>query len=82
MSVHAPSGTAAAATKLRRLTVNLTTRAYDALLQTAELTGRSKTDTVNRALIVNQWIEEVLSAGGTIYVEEKPGAELQKLKIL
>lgn len=68
-------------TKLHRLTVNLTERAHEALETTARLTRRSKTDTVNRALIVNQWLEELTHNGGSIYIEEKPG-ELQKVKIV
>ncbi|WP_405360359.1 hypothetical protein OG535_18150 [Kitasatospora sp. NBC_00085] len=68
-------------TKLHRLTVNLTEKAHQALADTAKLTGRSKTDTCNRALIVNAWVEKVIHDGGNIYVEERPG-EVQKVKIL
>ncbi|MHB9858558.1 hypothetical protein [Streptomyces sp. YIM S03343] len=67
--------------KLHRLTVNLTERAHAALEEVHKLTGRSKTDTVNRALIINGWLEELDRNGGAIYVEEKPG-ELQKVKIV
>jgi hypothetical protein len=68
-------------TKLHRLTVNLTEKANDALRETASLTKRSKTDTVNRALIINAWVEKVLHNNGQIYVEEKPG-EVQKVQII
>ncbi|GAA3027855.1 hypothetical protein VR41_09245 [Streptomyces sp. NRRL B-1568] len=68
--------------RLVRVTVNLTEKAYGAVQRSGELTGRNKTDTINRAVHVNAWVEEVLHAGGSIYVEETPGAELQKVKIL
>ncbi len=68
--------------RLVRVTVNLTEKAYKALQQAVELTGRNKTDTINRAIQVNAWVEEVTHAGGNIYVEEKPGADLQRVKIL
>ncbi|MFC8243980.1 hypothetical protein [Streptomyces chartreusis] len=81
MATEAKNQTEEQVTKLHRLTVNLTERAHEALETTAALTRRSKTDTVNRALIVNQWLEEVIHNKGSIYVEEKPG-ELQKVKII
>ncbi|MER5196439.1 hypothetical protein ACWD3J_22955 [Streptomyces sp. NPDC002755] len=81
MATESRSPTDDKVTKLHRLTVNLTERAHEALEITASLTRRSKTDTVNRALIVNQWLEELTHNGGSIYVEEKPG-ELQKIKIV
>ncbi|MEV4437882.1 hypothetical protein AB0K09_02515 [Streptomyces sp. NPDC049577] len=68
--------------RLVRVTVNLTERTYRALLRSVEITGHNKTDTINRALHVNAWMEDVLRAGGNIYVEETPGAELQKIKII
>jgi acyl-CoA reductase-like NAD-dependent aldehyde dehydrogenase len=69
-------------TKLHRLTVNLTERAHAALVASAKLTGHTKTDTCNRALIINQWLEELTHNGGSVYVEEKPGEKLQKVKIV
>ena len=74
------SQTAGLSAKLYRLTVNLTEKAHKDLEETVQSTGMSKTDTVNRALIVNAWIESIVREGGSIYVEEKPG-ELQKVKI-
>lgn len=81
MATEARSQEEEQVTRLHRLTVNLTERAHEALEVTAKLTGRTKTDTVNRALIINQWLEQVIDDDGAIYVEEKPG-ELQKVKII
>ncbi len=81
MTTEMRSKAEAQVSRLHRLTVNLTEKAQEALDLVASQTGRSKTDTVNRALIVNAWIEQVTRDGGSIYVEEKPG-ELQKVKIL
>ncbi len=68
--------------KLYRLTVNLTEKAYADLTGTVDQTGRSKTDTVNRAVILNAWIEDITQRGGKLYVEEKPGEQLQQVKII
>lgn len=54
---------------LERVTVNLIPRASRALEQAGQLTGDSKTDTINRALQVYAYLEEVWSKGGKILVE-------------
>lgn len=54
---------------LERVTVNLIPRASRALEQAGQLTGDSKTDTINRALQVYAYLEEVWSKGGSIHVE-------------
>lgn len=46
-----------------RLTVNLIPRADKALQLAVQLTGDSKTDTVNRALQVYAYLEYVISRG-------------------
>lgn len=66
---------------LERVTVNLTGRAADALDQAAKLTGNTKTDTINRALQVYAYLEQVTNDGGTIYVRESPDGELQIIKM-
>ncbi|WGD45155.1 hypothetical protein [Streptomyces cathayae] len=45
------------------------------------LTGDSKTDSINRALTVYAYIEQVLQQGGSITVQESPDATPQKLVI-
>jgi len=66
---------------LSRVTVNLTARAAQALDQAAELTGDSKTDTINRALQVYAYLEQVAQAGGDILVRESADAEPQLIKM-
>jgi hypothetical protein len=66
---------------LERLTVNLTARASRALQEVTELTGDSKTDSINRALQVYAYLEKVSANGGAIYVRESKDSELQLLKM-
>lgn len=55
---------------LTRLTVNLIPRANRSLILATEITGDSKTDTVNRALQVYAYLEHVASRGGEILIRE------------
>jgi hypothetical protein len=64
-----------------RVTVNLTGRASRALESATEVTGDTKTDTINRALQVYAYLEEVGARGGSIYVRESADSELERLKI-
>ena len=47
----------------------------------SELTGDSKTDSINRALQVYAYLEEVTAEGGAIYVRESADSEMQRLKM-
>lgn len=67
---------------LTRLTVNLVPRADKAMRLAAELTGDSRTDTVNRALQVYAYLEFITSQGGSIYVREEAGADLARILLL
>jgi len=66
---------------LERITVNLTGRASRALELATELTGDTKTDTVNRALQVYAYLEQVTARGGSVYVREAAESELERLKM-
>ncbi|SHG44932.1 hypothetical protein SAMN05444320_10960 [Streptoalloteichus hindustanus] len=66
---------------LERVTVNLTPRSSKALEQTVALTGDSKTDTINRALQVYAFLEELMQSGGSVHVRQSPDGELQLLRI-
>jgi hypothetical protein len=66
---------------LERVTVNLIARASRALQLASGLTGDSKTDTINRALQVYAYLEEINANGGAIYVRETTDSELQRLKM-
>ncbi|WP_328842867.1 hypothetical protein [Streptomyces sp. NBC_00258] len=76
-----PATSGRGASPLERVTVNLTARASRALETTVGLTGDSKTDSINRALTVYAYIEQVLQQGGSIAVQETPDASPQKLVI-
>jgi len=63
---------------LERVTVNLIPRASRALEQAGQLTGDSKTDTINRAIQVYAYLEEVWANGGSILVRN--GENVTELK--
>ena len=62
------------------ITMNLTSRSAQALEVATDLTGDSKTDTVNRALQVYAFLTHVISNGGSIYVRESNDADLEQLR--
>ena len=65
---------------LERVTVNLTPRAWHALEATVQRTGDTKTDTINRALQVYNYIEEIMHSGGAVIVQDSHGKS-ERLKI-
>jgi hypothetical protein len=66
---------------LERITVNLIARASRALQAVSERTGDSKTDSINRAIQVYDYVTEIDSSGGGIYVRQSADSELQLLKM-
>lgn len=60
-------------TDLTRLTINLTRRAVDALDRAATKTGDSRTDTVNRALVVYATVTEFATQDGQIRMLHSDG---------
>jgi len=65
--------------RLERVTVNLVPRAAEALDRIMELTGDSKTDSINRALKVLDVLERRFSEGGELVVRyEHREAEVLK----
>lgn len=67
---------------LERITVNLTARSSSALDLAVELTGDTKTDTINRAIQIYAYLEKVIRNGGSVHVREEEGADLERLKIV
>lgn len=67
---------------LERVTVNLAPRASDALEQLSRITGESKTDSINKALQLFAYLQQVQSEHGAIYVREPGSKELERLRIL
>ncbi|MGW5768741.1 hypothetical protein ACWEVY_06295 [Streptomyces longwoodensis] len=76
-----PAASGRGTAPLERVTVNLTSRASKALETAVELTGDSKTDSINRALNMYAYVEQVLHEGGSILVQGDPDAAPQKLVI-
>jgi hypothetical protein len=76
-----PAASGRSTSPLERVTVNLTGRASRALERAVELTGDTKTDSINRALTVYAYVEQVLRDGGSIIVQETPDGPQQKLLI-
>jgi len=60
---------------LERVTINLVPRASRALERIVELTGDSKTDTINRALRVYAVLEHVMSRGGEVLIRRGSGEQ-------
>jgi hypothetical protein len=65
---------------LERVTVNLTPRACNALEAIVQRTGDSKTDTINRALQIYNYLDEIMHSGGAVYVQDHNGKP-ERLKI-
>ncbi|WP_207944922.1 hypothetical protein [Actinomadura rubrisoli] len=65
-----------------RVTVNLTGRGAGALGELVRRTGDSKTDVINRALIVYELIERITDEGGAVFVREPDSAELERVRFL
>ena len=64
---------------LERVTLNLTPRAARALEIATEITGDSKTDTINRAVQLYAYIERIINEGGTIVAQKTDGSPSQEL---
>ena len=67
--------------RLERITANLTPRTSAALKLTVEVTGDSKTDTLNRAIQVYAYLMDLTAKGGLVFVQEDKG-ELQRLMMI
>jgi hypothetical protein len=65
-----------------RVTVNLTEKTARALAEAVEITSDSKTDAINKALQMYALLQRVQEAGGAIYLREKDGAEIERLRML
>jgi hypothetical protein len=67
---------------LERITVNLTSRSSSALEFTVRLCGDTKTDTINRAIQIYAYLEQVIRDGGSVHVREQSSRELERLMIV
>lgn len=67
--------------ELTRLTVNLIPKAAAALDEAVELSGDSRTDTINRAVQAYAFMLKAHQGGG-FYVRQGPGGELFRVEFL
>jgi hypothetical protein len=78
-----PDGTATrSGGAFERVTVNLTQKTSQALADAVTISGDSKTDSINKGLQAYALLQRIQAAGGAIYLREKDGAELERLRLL
>ncbi|MGI8336072.1 hypothetical protein ACRYCC_39535 [Actinomadura scrupuli] len=68
--------------QMERVTVNLTARASEALRESVEVSGDTKTDTINRALLVYAFLQGVMREGGAVYTKSGDTGELERVRFL
>jgi hypothetical protein len=66
---------------LQRVTVNLTMRSVAAMDKLTDLTGDTKTETLNKALQFYAQIQEFLHFGGALYMRDPGSDEVERIKI-
>ena len=59
----------------QRVTVNLNTRAVQALDELVQLTGDTKTEAINKALQVYALIQDAQQSGGGAWLQDKAGVD-------
>ncbi|MEU7935242.1 MULTISPECIES: hypothetical protein [Micromonospora] len=64
------------------MTVNLTEKTSKALAEAVGITSDSKTDAINKALQMYALLQRVQEAGGAVYLRERDGAEIERLRML
>lgn len=64
-----------------RTTLNISNKSHEDLEKLTSILGANKTDSINRALQVYCYIEEIIHNGGAVYIRTSPHGELEKLKI-
>jgi hypothetical protein len=64
-----------------RVTVNLSGRASHALEIATGITGDTKTDAINKALLIYAFLEQVMARGGSVYAREAAESELERLRL-
>jgi hypothetical protein len=67
---------------LVRVTVNLTPKAYEALQRSCEMSRDTKTDTINRALLVYELIQQLSEQGGGSLTMVNRNGEKERIHLL
>jgi len=78
----APSGHADRQAVAERITVALIAKATDDLRKIQERTGLSKTDVVNRALTLYEFIDSTLAEGSELLLRNKETGETAIVRLL
>ncbi|WP_106399484.1 ribbon-helix-helix domain-containing protein [Actinocorallia populi] len=65
-----------------RITVNLTPKTTLALDELVKRSGDTKTDTINRALQLYEFLDGVIRDGGKVYVQEPGSDEPERVRFL
>ncbi len=68
-------------TTAERTTTNLTPRSVRAMNNLVSWTGYTKTDTINRALQIYEFIQQITENGGSLHIRQTDGAELERLTL-
>lgn len=66
---------------LERVTVNLTARSVSAMDLITDLTGDTKTESINKALQFYGHIQKFLDSGGALYMRDPGSNEMERVKI-
>ncbi len=77
-----PSAQADRQTVVERITVALIARSAEDLHRTQERTGMSKTDIVNRALTLYDYIDDRLASGSELLIRNSETGETERIKLL
>lgn len=65
-----------ASQRLTKITVNLNERAAEALASSAERDGETRTDIINRALQMYDWIGKEVARGSEVYLKAPTGSHI------
>jgi hypothetical protein len=69
-------------TAVDRITVALVPKAVEDLQHTIERTGLSKTDIVNRALSLYEYVDARLAAGNELLIRDGTTGQIEVIKLL
>lgn len=66
---------------MERVTVNLTDRTHSSLREAVQLSESNKTNVINKSIHLYLFMLKIEALGGDIYIREKPGADLERVRI-
>jgi hypothetical protein len=80
MSATSASSDSGGSPSPERVTVNLTTRTVRSLDRVVNLTSDTKTDSINRAIQVYAYLEEVMQNGGSVFATRGEGSTPEQIR--